>query len=85
MHCAVHRCMALVDSAGSFLRCIFALGLEESPTSWLLPISCDQPLRLRRSINCTTIDEIMKDRSTRQVGPFSQASNFRLGQVRQSS
>ena len=26
VHCAVHRCMALVDSAGSFLRCTFALG-----------------------------------------------------------
>ena len=37
--------------------------VEESPTSWL-PICCDQPLRLRRSINCTTTDEVMQDRST---------------------
>ena len=26
VHCAAHRCLALVDSAGSFLRCTFALG-----------------------------------------------------------
>ena len=29
--------------------------------------------------------EIMQGCATRQMGPFSQASNFRLGQVRQSS
>ena len=47
--------MVLVDSAGSFVRWTFALGQSccgESPTSWLLPISYDQPLRLKRSINC---------------------------------
>ena len=59
--------------------------VKESPTSWLLPICYDQPLRLRRSINRMTIDEVMQDRTTRQVWPFSQASNFRLGQVCQSS
>ena len=26
VHCAVYQCMALVDSAGSFLRCTFAQG-----------------------------------------------------------
>ena len=56
--------------------------VEESPTSWLLPIRDDQPLRLERSISCVTIHKVMQNRTTRQVGPFYEAGNFRFGQVR---
>ena len=81
VHCVVHPCLALVDSAGSFLRCTFALG-QSYCGGVANVLAAAQPLRLKRSINCITIDEVMQDRSTRQVGSFSQASNFRLGQVR---
>ena len=40
------------------------------------------PAWLSASINCIAIDKVMQDRSTKQVGSFSQASDFRLGQVR---
>ena len=52
------------------------------PYSWLLAICYDQPLWLKRSISCISIDEVMQDRTTWQVGPFYEASNFRLGQMR---
>ena len=71
VHCVVHPYLALVDSAESFLRCTFSLAkaiVEESPTSWLLPICYDQPLRLKRSINCITIDKVW--------GPASSSSPF---------
>ena len=47
--------------------------------SWLLPICYDQPLWLKRSISCISIDEVMQDRTTRQVGPFDEAVDFRFG------
>ena len=60
----------LMAQGASYAPLLWAKAVvEESPTSWLLPICYDQPLRLQRSINCTTIDEVMQDRSTRQVEP----------------
>ena len=34
------------------------------------PSVATKPLRLKRSINCMATDEVMQDRSTRQVGPL---------------